>query len=236
MKWFYLFLIFFSVQCYAQKIEVSARNSNFLKPEKNSKDFYYIYKEYTIPMQVEIATLSAYTINNKKNNLSRLFYGLWEKANELGANSYRVLKIEGHNDSIQVSIRIARLSEEQLDANYDLYKRNMVYVIGNLVKSKKPRTIKFNRKKIKLAPLEFIAYQNKIGADAILSVGGISGAKIWIKGKKNRKPKFLTFTNYGVGIGMVGAPGIAVNTGRIHTIDRSFGYFLLDILSKKELE
>ena len=183
-----------------------------------------------------IATLSGSVVNSGKSILSKLFNLFWEKANGLGANSFRVEGVKNVNDTISVNVSVFYIADSIVEDITELYPNNMVYVIGDIDKNKKAKRIKFNKVKVELDPLEYLAYQNEIGEKAILSIGGFLGAKVWIKGKEDKLPQYFSLSGFGVGPGITPNPGVGINfnTGRIHPVDMSFGQFLIVILNEKQ--
>lgn len=228
---------FLSIISYAQEVRVTDITFH---PNKaiNPNSFDYIDKQYKLQEYMYIATLNGVITNSGKSILSNLFNTFWQKANELGANSFRIEDVKNDNDTITIEISVYNLTDVQLDKMIKLYPTNMVYVIGDIDKSQTPKKIKFNNENIELAPMEFIAYQNEIGKDAILSIGGFLGAKVYIKGQDNRLPKHFSLSGFGVGPDRVN-PGryneiaISFNTGRIYPVDLNFGQFLIDVLTEK---
>ena len=223
----------FSMISYAQEVKITDKNNN---PNKaiNPDAFDYIDKQYELQEEMYIATLNGFVINSGKSILSNLFNTFWQKANELGANSFRIEDVKNDNDTIAIEISVYNLTDVQFDEMVKLYPTNMVYVIGDIDKRQTPKKIKFNNEKLELAPMEFIAYQNEIDKDAILSIGGFLGAKVWIKGQENRLPKHLSLSGFGVGPGRYNEISISFNTGRIYPVDLNFGQFLIDALTEKK--
>ena len=200
-------------------------------------EFHYIDKNLDLSDIRKIATLKGACNNSGKKTVVHLFNSLWETANKLGANSYQIEYFTNKSlDYLSVTVSIYILTEENLEYNFDIYPKNMVYVFGDLDKNKQAgKTIKFNSTKMKLPPLEYVSYQNKVGEDAILSIGGFLGAKVWIRGKEGRLPKHLSLNGFGIGPGSYynDQLSISFNTGRIYPVDLSFGQFLVEILNKK---
>lgn len=224
---------FLSVISYAQEVRIIDKNDN---PNKaiNSDAFDYIDNGYELQEDKYIATLNGFVVNSGKSILSNLFNSFWQKANELGANSFRIENVKNASDTIYIEISVYNLTDVQFEEMVKLYPTNMVYVIGDIDKRQTPKKIKFNNVKLELAPMEYIAYQNEIGQEAILSIGGFLGAKVWIKGQENRRPKHLSFSGFGVGPGRYDEISISFNTGRIYPVDLNFGQFLINVLTVKK--
>ncbi len=223
----------FSMISYAQEVKIIDKSDNSSKAI-NPDEFYYIDNQYELQDEIYVATISGYVTNSGKSILSNLFNTLWQKANELGANSFRIENVKKGVDTIAIEISVYNLTDIQFDEVVRLYPTNMVYVIGDIDKSQTPKKIKFNNEKLELAPMEFIAYQNEIGKEAILSIGGFLGAKVWIKGRDNRLPEYLSLSGFVVGPGRHGEIGLSFNTGRIYPVDLNFGLFLINVLTEKK--
>lgn len=224
---------FFTLITYGQTIEMVDKNEH---PNKaiNPDAFDYIDNGYKLNDDDYIATFNGFVINSGKSILSNLFNSFWRKANELGANAFRVDSVKNESDTVWINISVYNLTDVLFDEMVKLYPTNMVYVIGDIDKRQTPKKIKFNNEKLELAPMEFIAYQNEVGKEAILSFGGFLGAKVWIKGQDNRLPKHLSLSGFGVGPGRYDEISISFNTGRIYPVELNFGQFLINILSEKK--
>ena len=228
-----LFLTALSIIGFGQNVEIINKNDN---PNKaiNSDAFDYIEKGYDLKSENYIATMKGFVTNSRKSILPVLFNTFWLKANELGANSFYIEKVKNDSDTIYVEISVYNISDSDIEKNFDLYPKNMVYVIGDIDKMQTPKKIKFNNVKMTLYPMEYISYQNKIGEDAILSIGGFLGAKVWIRGKENRLPKHLSLNGLSVGPGSYNDLSISFNTGRVYPVELNFGQFLINVLTKKD--
>ena len=216
-----------------QNIEVVERNENFVKGAV-SEAFDYIENGYELKEEFYVASLKGMVTNSKKSILSNLFNSFWVRANELGANSFRIKQVENTSDGISVEISLHYLSDEAFEEMIGLYPTNMVYVFGEIDKRKKTKKIKLNGEKIKLAPMEFISYQNKVGQVATIGIGGLLGARVQVKGRENRLPENFSLSGMGVGAGVYGGPGLSINTGRIYPIELNFGQFLIHVLTEKQ--
>ncbi len=237
MTKFYLFTSFLviSTLLVGQGVEIYSQNLN-VTAKKNAITFSYIDTGF-IPLEENyIATLTGHATHTGKVTLENLYNSFWYKSNQLGANAYSIEEVTNKLDTTFLMISIYNLNTAQLERNFDLYPNNMVYVIGDLDKSKMPKKVKVNKEKISLKPLEFIAYQNKVGEEATVSIGGLLGTKVWIKGKVNRSPKHLSLRGFGVGpmVPNYNQLGISFNTGRIYPVDLDFGQFLVNVLTENK--
>ena len=232
-----IFLGFFTIHAYGQSVQVVEVNPNYEK-QNGLNEFHFIDKKFDCSGSLEVAKLTGTTENKGQNNLVQLFYSFKKYANELGANAFLINEFTiGSNESSSiVTVTAYYLTHREIVLNTDLFARNMVYVIGDVNANKENgKKIKFNSQKIQLMPLEYISYQNEIGKDAILSIGGFLGAKIWIHGKEDRLPEFRSLKGFGVGAGsnVNLQPSVSINTGRIYPVNLNLGLFLINIFNKK---
>lgn len=218
-----------------QNVKIIDKNNDFNKTEEY-KYFEYVYKDLEIPSNLKVATLKGFSVNSGSSTLVELFNSFWELANKLGANSFRIEDFSNSSsDTVYVTISVYKLGKEELDKNFIFYPKNKVYIFGDLDKKKqRGKTIVFNNEKIKLLPFEYVAHQNNVGEETIVSIGGLLGAKMWIRGKENRMPTHLSLTGFGIGPGHFGQIGVSINTGRIYNVDLNFGEFLGHLLKEKE--
>ena len=197
------------------------------------KTFDLIHGSFDLSGKTKISSLTGNSIDICQMNLSRLFNSFWINANRAGSNACVIDSIIRSGDTTYVVISTYYLDEAELKTNADLYPRNAIYVIGDIDKRQTEKYIKFNSSKIELNPLEYVSYQNQVGQEAVISIGGLLGAKMWIMGKENRLPTFLSVNGFGIGGGSVNPVSISFNTGRIYPVDFNFGCFLICILKEK---
>lgn len=218
---------------FGQDIQVTSKTATGIKHD--AKSFDMVDPAYDLSVNERIATLKGYSTNSGKHTLASVFTSFWESANKLGANSFTVDSISLSHDTTYLFISVYYLTDEEQNANFDLYPENMVYVIGDIDRNQTAKNIRFNKEKMLLPPLEYISYQNKIGEDAIVSIGGFSGAKVWIRGKEGRLPKHLSVTGFGVGPGSSQPLSLSFNTGRVYPVDLNFGQFLVRVLKESKI-
>ncbi|MCB2196471.1 MAG: hypothetical protein KQH79_11475 [Bacteroidetes bacterium] len=230
-------LLFISVQSFGQMVQFIEKDSTF-KNENKTEEFHFINNGFDYSNSKFVASMNGLSLNSENNNLVSLFETFKFNANYLGANAFHVdeYKISDSKDSVSVSVSFYYLNLNELIKNSRLYSTNMVYVIGDVsTKKSTGRKIKFNKNTIQLLPLEYVSYQNKVGEDAILSIGGILGSKVWIRGKENREPKFLSLQGFGMGGGFTpnGQITVSISTGQIYPVNLDLGLFLTKILNRK---
>jgi len=229
---FFLFSII-PVFSFGQTIEVLEKKSSD-RETLVTKEFHYVLKDTNLSTLEKTGTLKGKVTNAKHESIVEVFNALWDTANELGSNSFQIEQVEFNSiNSIIITISIYSLTEIQIDSIYSFYPLNMIYIIGDLNPKAlefKPKTIKVNGIKVQLPPSKYLSYQNKIGEEITVGIGGLMGAKMWIKGKNKRLPTYLSMNSFGVGPGNPGEIGMSFNTGRIYYVDMNFGQFLVEIL------
>jgi hypothetical protein len=218
-----------------QRVEIVDQNENFTMDEKQ-EEFYYIEKEFPLSNDRWLATLDGFCTNTQKSTLEDLFLDFWETANTLGANSFFIDDFFNTPDTTFVTISVFNLTESELDANYELYPHNRIYVFGDMVRSKataKGQTIKFNSEKIILYPLKYYTYQNAVGEESSVSIGGIFGSKYVLEGKEDNLPVYLSFGGLKVAPALhSGGVGLNFSSGSIYPFFMNFGQFLVEILEE----
>jgi hypothetical protein len=220
-----------------QRVQIVEQNENFTMDEKQ-KEFYYIEKEFPLTNDRWLATLDGFCTNTKNSTLEDLFFDFWGTANTLGANSFFIDDFSNTPDTTFVTISVFNLTESELDANYELYPNNRIYVFGDMVRSKaaaKGQTIKLNSEKIILHPLEYYAHQNAVGEEIEVSIGGIFGSKFVLNGKEDQLPVYLSFGGMKVAPALhFGGVGLNFSSGSIYPFSMNFGQFLVEILEENK--
>lgn len=238
-----IFLGLISFSTFGQVIQIIEKNPEYEKVS-NLEEFHLIDSKLDLSNSIKVAKLTGITTNNSQNTVVHLFQSFKWNANYLGANAYVIneSKISETKDSLWVSVTFYYLNENEISLNTSLYPTNMVYVIGDVeVRKTSGKKIKFNKKPIELLPLEYVSYQNKVGEEAIVSIGGFLGSKVWIKGTKNRLPKHLSLQGFKIGLGTgsnynpnnYGQIAVNFTTGQIYPVDLELGLFLTKILIEK---
>ena len=219
----------------AQNVEV-LKKSDF-QPEQKAKDFACI-EPATDTTDIRFIAAIKVTGERKKESLEVLFYKLKAKAQELGANSFKLNSFKTI-DSINKSVLILDTyygTDSALNLNFKNQEKNVVYIFGDAEKSDKIYSFKIDNVKTEIKGGTFYRYINKEGQDVKINKGGLTGATIWIKWKEGKPATFLTLTGFGLG----GAPipagqlGMSFNTGRINYIDGNLGHLLVSLLTQSE--
>lgn len=223
----------------AQEIQILSQTASSGKPK--AKTFHFIAKEYDLSGKHIAGTLKGCIQPNGKKTLVDLFYSFWKTANKLGANSFSTDSLSVAQNSVCFILKVYSLSDDDLKGICALYPANMVYVIGDIDRRKTAKTIKFNKEKMQLNPMECFSFQNKIGEECTLSIGGIMGARLSTRGQAGQLPEFYSVGGFGVAPGGAIAAGgnagfgLAFNTGRINPLECNLGLFLLPVLKERRI-
>lgn len=231
-KTFAILITFWTMtEVVGQNIKIVDENPTETKHQTSTFDL--IDKSFDLTGKTKIAKIKGYSLNSGNPTVIALFNSFWRSANGLGANSFHIDLVENSGDSTIVTLDLYYLDDSDSKKNFDAYPKNMVYVIGDLDKKQTAKSIKLNNDKIALNPMEYVAYQNKVGDDATVSIGGLLGAKVWIRGQEGRLPKHLSVNGFGVGPGAYNTVGLSFNTGRIYPVDLNVGQFLIGVLKRR---
>lgn len=204
-------------------------------PQSSTKTFDLISESFDLSGNTKIGNLSGHSVNTGNLTLSHLFKSFWNNANKQGGNSFTVDSVIYRGDTTYIEISIYSLNEAELKTNRDQYPRNKIYVFGNIDKRKSSKKIKINDTSIELKPLEYVAYQNQVDEQTIVTIGGSRGAKMWITGKEGRQPLYLSASdsvNNGLSYASTGT--MSFNRGKVQPIDFSVGAFLVKVLPEKQ--
>jgi hypothetical protein len=225
-----------------QDVDILDLNHDFFK-EEESKEFYYVAEDYPLSLENWVASIRGVCLTTNESNLERMFDRFYRMNQKMGANSFKVDSSLIAADSITVFISLYHLSDEELDANWDLYPCNRVYVFGDVIcsESSKSRRVKINKESVGIAPLTYAMFQNEIGEKVNVSIGGFFGAKYSAKGKEGKESVYISLGGGSVSPvavptmsrpGMPGAGiGVQVSTGSLIRLDMNYGQFLEAILN-----
>ncbi len=180
-----------------------------------------------------LATLTGFFLNAGQPNAVALFNSFWKKANGVGANAFRIDALTPAGDSTWVTLSVYYLDEEEAKRNLDAYPKNLVYALGDLDRKHPAKSIKLNNKKIALAPLEYVAYQNEVDEETTIAIGGVLGTKVWVRGREGRLPAHFALSGFAVGPNYTTTLGLTFNTGRIYPIGLNVGRFLVQVLKSQ---
>lgn len=231
---FLIVFLFITYLASAQYIKIVKQADSIPKEKGTTFEYITIKTEYSKLSYVA-------TLNFVGNRLDNYFGALAKKANDLGANAYKIVEYKRNDSQQELTIDIFFATEEVLDANYMDYEKNVIYIMGDINKQEK---FKINGQKIVLKEGDIYRYDIKPGEKVKVNKGGFTGMTSFYTWQENQPPRFLCFDGFGVGSGMVGVSagtgfagteaGISFTTGTINELEEnSYAYFLVQ-LAKRE--
>ena len=219
----------------AQTVDI-IQKSSFASPGPQ-KDFHFLEPSFDTVSIRFVATLKV-TGSGKQSDIDVLYAKVKEKANELGANAF---KLSSYNKSEVDKTSVLQLdtyygSDSALGVNFEQHEKNVVYVFGDADKSNKSYTFKVDNEKKEIKGGTYYKQVMKEGQELKINKGGMIGATVWTKWRKDRPATFLTLTGFGLGGGPLppGMAGVAINTGRINYVNGNLGHLLTQILKQQE--
>lgn len=236
MKFFISILsLVFGFLTQAQTIEIVNQSDNELAIE--SEIFEFIAPSTNIESLEFVATIKI-TGEGKKARIEKLFNSAMKKANELGANGFRLRSFD-ENDKPRAAILILDVfhgADSIMELNFENYEKNVVYIFTGDKISDENHTFKINKNKTFLKAGNFIRHEIPKWQEVRINIGGFTGATMFMKWKENKPVYFLTLTGFGLSGGNLqyGSIGLTFNTGRINYLNRNFGYLLTQVMSEKQ--
>jgi hypothetical protein len=220
----------------AQNIEV-INKSGFQPLEK--VDHFSFIEPITDTTDIKFIATIKVTGETKKEEVAILFYKLKAKAQELGANSFKLnsFKILDSNNKKILILDTYYGTDAAINLNFKNHVKNIVYIFCDAEKSDKTYSFKIDNVKKEIKGGTFYKYQNKEGQKVKINKGGFSGATLWINWKENKPATFLTLTGFGLGGSQIPYDqqfGMSFNTGRINYIDGDLGHLLAAVLTQSE--
>lgn len=230
-----LFIIAFSILGFGQPIKVLSQSNSLLKSQH--QDFIFLSDSTDIDKAVFVAKIQA---TGSLKNLTYLYYTLKNKAQEMGANAYRLEQFSTlDNDRAELVVSTYYGTEELLTTNNTLLPQNTVYIFGHEdLTSSKTQGYKLNGVKYKIGAGAYASYSLKEGEAYRINKGGFTGTTFWLQGKIGSESTFLSFS----GLGLNGADyamypngiGISIRTGKINTVDPNLALLLLKLYHEQK--
>jgi hypothetical protein len=176
---------------------------------------------------LRVATLKMTALHSGKATLYDTFEGLAETANELGANSYRLVS-EPCTDvatPCDVVVNTYRLSEKKLEDAQPPLPQNIVYLVGKL--SRDSSEVEINDVDTQMPLVGHLVIQIAPGETVKIQKGGLLGPTLRVKGRAGRLADFITFGGPQLGPSRTGDIGISVTTGSVDNLPEEVGRFLV---------
>jgi hypothetical protein len=232
---YFICLLMISGTAAAQTVDVIQRSA-FATPGPQ-KDFHYLEPNFDSVGIRFVATLKV-TGTGKQSDIDVLYAKVKEKANELGANAFR---LNSYDKSDITKTSVLQLDtyygpDSALGINFEQHEKNVVFIFGDADKSNKSYTFKVDNEKKEIKGGTYYKQVIKEGQELKINKGGMIGATVWTKWRKDRPATFLTLTGFGLGGGPMppGMTGVAINTGRINYVNGNLGHLLTQILKQQE--
>ena len=200
MKWTLLLILFFPICTFAQSINVLNKSGIKLQKEKNN--FRYVNKKLdTVNLQY-VATIKVSAIKNTLS-IEDLFMELKQKANEMGANCFKLREYNNGSGSINycLILDVYFAAEDVLKQNSKLHAKNVVFVLPDFNTNAhfKSQELLVNNNKVIIEKHSYLKYELSEGDSLKLQKIGIAkGTPNIIIGSPNEVATFcvaFTFDN-----------------------------------------
>ncbi|MDU1889514.1 MAG: hypothetical protein E6767_02385 [Dysgonomonas sp.] len=241
-KLHFFFLVLFSISLHAQEnVEILYQNEDY-KFTAKSEIWEFIDANMDVSDQIKIAEYKLTINRNGKNNLAQTFNKFTKMGIDAGANSYTIEDVEAEESQYIVTISLYNLDSEKMQENFSHYEENIIVLFGDLNTNNldKPKTCKVNGKKVEVLPYHYEKYEVDEGEKFKVSIGGILGTSIQIRGEAHRLARCFALGGgsimpAGAVIG-TGGGGVAIsfNTGNIYPMDTCYGLFVMTILDNDQ--
>lgn len=200
---------------------------------KASTSFEFIESTTDLSFPNFIGTIRA-TGTDKDSSIPRLFFKLKSKAQELGANCFKLNKFEKVDNSQKASLILDIYScrNSVLEANRASHLKSTAILFLDDLNSDEVYEFYTNEIERKICSGTFFRYNIKTGVDLVIAQSGLFGSTIKYKWKENRPAIFITFTDFGLENKDNESDyfGMYFNTKRINRIDNDLGHLLILLL------
>jgi hypothetical protein len=227
-------VVAFSSLSQGQVLQILSQSNALLATQH--QDFYFLSDSTDTTNAVFVAKIKA---TGSLQNLTYLYYTIKNKAQELGANAYKLEQFTNLDDySGELILATYYATAERLKANSLSLPQNNLYLFGcDDLTASKNQSYKINGVKYTLGCGAYTSYSLKDGELYKINKGGFTGTTIWVKGKTAGDSTFLSFS----GIGLNGANdamyanglGVSLTTGKINTVDPNLALLLLKLYHKQ---
>jgi hypothetical protein len=228
-------VITYNTLCFSQQITVLAQSNTLLKPQH--QEFMYLCDSTATTNATFVAQIKA---SGSLKNASNLYYFIKNKAQEMGANAFRLDQFNKlDNNSGELILSTYYAAADLFAINNTFLPHNDLFLFGyDDLTSHKTQGYKINGSKQQLGAGEFVTYSLGEGRTYKINKGGFTGMTYWINGNSTGDCTFLSFS----GIGLNGADyamysngiGVSINTGKINNVDPSLALLLLKIYQERK--
>ena len=213
----------------ARLVEVAEVNPE-LGPLPETRSFVLLPDSVQIPESSYVGRLRAVVTHEDKSTLDRVYPELRERANELGANSYKVNAGCADAAPCELGVDLFVAADDILGQEYTPLPPDAVVVFGDLRASGGTTEFKLNGETTEVPALHYGVHVAE--TRTTISKGGLMGASVSLAGGEGRVPSFWTLAGFGVGPGQGRGLGISFNTGRVYPVDAALGDFLVAVLPR----
>lgn len=202
---------------------ISAQNIFLTKVEKTkeNKDKYFIKID---PQTSGAEYLGEIDVQGFSNDDMDVFYRIYNKAKEIGANAFSFQPFETVDEKKQpfnpsnYKMRLYYVTKEEYTKSSDA-----IYLFSS---SSKSQTISINKKDFVLPSRSFTTIKTIPGEVYTISTKKLLGSSIKVSGKAESPAQYYQVSSLKVRSNTFGEPGINLKSGDIIGLDRSFGDFL----------
>jgi hypothetical protein len=244
MRILLLFVLLFPICSKAQSINVLKKSKVVLPKEKSN--FRYINKSLDSSLIQFVATIKVSCIKNSFT-INNLYNELKTKANELGANAFKVVEYNSKGMNTYLILDVFYANELVLKQNSNLHTKNKLYIFPeeqNTVIAKKQKVF-INDSLIVFEVDEYLS----------LDIQENDSLKIEKSGLKRGFPAIVTKDSIGTAVFLsladsekgdrtsggallnntsVVAINMTIKPGQLETLNRNFAYLLMDIFLKEK--
>jgi hypothetical protein len=218
--------------CQAQTLTVKNKSAKKFGPVR--PDFRFINASLDTSSIEPVATIKVSCIRNT-GNVASLFGEIKEKANELGANAFRLNEYEkGSGVNTHLILDVYYATDSILKLNTSLHPKNLVYIFPEQSGALIERTQKvfINDTAVEFAPNEVLVYTLQENESIKINKRGlIKGNDTTIKWAPNAAATYLSLEElkYNANINRGGGIeiGVKIKPSMFIAMNRNLGYLLL---------
>lgn len=216
---------------------VEILNESFipLKAKDIPKSFNFIPESVTPDLADAVATIDVDVLISE-HSLAYIFYSVKKKANSLGANAYQIISHDcaRSNDSYAIGFQVFNLSDTEMENALSKLTTNKVILFGSLKPGGNPISFKLNGDKNSIDAMEKMEIHIHPETTTSISVGGLLGSSITLKGIENKPVQFYTLGGAGLE-GMDynpqgGGISVSLKSGSLNSLPNDLGWLLLSVL------
>lgn len=220
----------------AQTVTVLSTYDTLQKP--TYQQFIILNDGTDISESVKVATIKS--VGSLKKPVD-IFYSIREKAQKLGANSFRFESFTKNPDQTGELILTAYYTTgEVFDVNFQNI--NSIYIFGDddLTSSKK-QSYRVDGNKYEIGAGQFKRFNLKLNQEMKISKGGITGMAVWVANETGRAYRFYSFSGIGVANGGMAISsgggmgvGVGITTGKIHNVEQNLAMLLTKMYEEQK--